>query len=381
METFISAQLTNVRKEMMFMNKMGISLYPQHSTPEKDDAYMALAARYGFKRIFTCLLSGKGEREEIISTFTDFMDRAHRYQFEVAVDTNPEIFSKLGATPFDLKPFADMGVDIIRLDGHFGSTEDVAITRNPYHIAVEFNSSQNMDLELLLERGADRHNMITCHNFYPQRYTGMGFERFRYLAGKYKKAGFRTAAFVSSHNENTFGPWPVSEGLPTCEMHRDLPIDLQMRHLLATGLIDDIIIGNCFATEDELCAMAQVDKSRITMKMNLADGVTDLEKSIVSQYRHFNRVDASDYMIRSSLPRLSCREVSIPPRVENRSHFTRGDVLVVNDNLAHYRGELEVVLQDIPNDGQRNRIGTITKAEQILLHMILPEYEFGFILN
>jgi len=158
-------------------------------------------------------------------------------------------------------------------------------------------------------------------------------------------------------------------------------LDLQMRHLLATGLIDDIIIGNCFATEDELCAMAQVDKSRITMKMNLADGVTDLEKSIVSQYRHFNRVDASDYMIRSSLPRLSCREVSIPPRVENRSHFTRGDVLVVNDNLAHYRGELEVVLQDIPNDGQRNRIGTITKEEQILLHMILPEYEFGFILN
>ena len=160
------------------MHKFGISLYPQHSTPEKDDAYMALAAKYGFQRIFTCLLSGKGEKEEIIATFTDFMSRAHKYNFEVAVDTNPEIFAKLGATPLDLKVFADMGVDIIRLDGHFGEVEDIAITRNPYNIRIEFNASQNMDLNLLVERGANRHNVITCHNFYPQKYTGLGFERF-----------------------------------------------------------------------------------------------------------------------------------------------------------------------------------------------------------
>ena len=53
------------------MHKLGISMYPQHSTPEQDNAYMALAAKYGFQRIFTCLLSGKGEKEQIIATFTD----------------------------------------------------------------------------------------------------------------------------------------------------------------------------------------------------------------------------------------------------------------------------------------------------------------------
>lgn len=363
------------------MHKLGISLYPQHSTPEKDNAYMALAAKHGFQRIFTCLLSGKGEREEIISTFTDFMNRAHRYNFEVAVDTNPDIFEKLGATPFDLKPFADIGVDIIRLDGNFGSTEDIAITRNPYHIAIEFNSSQNLDLDLLLERGADRHNIVTCHNFYPQRYTGMGFERFHDLASKYKKSGFRTAAFVSSHNADTFGPWPVREGLPTCEMHRDLPIDLQMRHLLSTGLIDDIIIGNCFAAEDELRAMAAVDCSRITMKLSLAEGVTASEKHIVSNFRHFERVDSSAYMLRSSMPRLEYRSTSIPHRPVEKPYFTRGDVLVVNDNLSYYRGELQVALCDIPNDGQRNLVGAIPAQECILLDAIKPEYEFGFIVD
>lgn len=363
------------------MHKLGISLYPQHSTREQDDAYMALAAKYGFKRIFTCLLSGKGEKDEIIATFTDFMSRAHQYGFEVSVDTNPEIFAKLGATPFDLKVFADMGVDIIRLDGHFGATEDIAITRNPYHIPIEFNASQNMDLDLLIERGANRHHVITCHNFYPQKYTGLSFERFQYLTNKYKKDGFRTAAFVSSHNQNTFGPWPVSAGLPTCEMHRTLPIDLQVRHLLATEQIDDILIGNCFATEDELKAMAHVDQNRITMKIDVCDGATEQEKHILSGYRHFARGDASAYMIRSSLPRLDCRDVAIAHRPESKPFFTRGDVVVVNDNLKHYRGELEIVLQDMPNDGERNLVGVIPEEERILLDFVKPEYEFGFILD
>lgn len=363
------------------MHKLGISVYPQHSTKEKDEAYIALAAKYGFRRIFTCLLSGKGEKEEIFKTFSDFMTMAHKYDMEVAVDTNPEIFQKLGATPFDIKVFADMGVDIIRLDGHFGSTEDIAITRNPYHIPIEFNASQNMDLDLILERGANRSGIVTCHNFYPQRYTGLSWERFLYLSKKYKKSGFRTAAFVSSHNTDTFGPWPVSAGLPTCEMHRNLPIDLQLRHLLATELIDDVIIGNCFATEEELKAMSEVDLNKISMRVDLVPDITEQEKKIVTGYRHFTRVDASDYMLRSSMPRLDCCDVSFPHRTDARAFFQRGDVLIVNDNLKHYRGELEVVLQDIPNDGERNLVGVIPEEELILLDLVRPEYEFGFICN
>ena len=49
---------------------------------------------------------------------------------------------------------------------------------------------------------------------------------------------------------------------------------------------------------------------------------------------------------------------SIPYRDPGKKFFTRGDVLVVNDNLAHYRGELEIVLTEIPNDGERNLVAT-----------------------
>lgn len=49
------------------MHKLGISVYPEHSTPEKDQAYMETAAGYGFTRIFTCLLSVQKAKEEIIT--------------------------------------------------------------------------------------------------------------------------------------------------------------------------------------------------------------------------------------------------------------------------------------------------------------------------
>ncbi|MEY8355496.1 MupG family TIM beta-alpha barrel fold protein [Lachnospiraceae bacterium 54-53] len=361
------------------MHKLGISVYPEHSTKSETEAYIKLAAGYGFSRIFTCLLSVKKAKEELLKEFGEFMDLAHNHGFEVAVDTNPAVFAYLGATPFEIKAFADMGVDIIRLDGHFGEMEDIAVTRNPYGIPVEFNGSANMDLDLLTERGADRWNMVTCHNFYPQRYTGLGWKRFLYLTEKYKKSGFRTAAFVSSQNEDTFGPWPVKAGLPTCELHRGLPIDLQVRHLLASNMIDDVIIGNCFATEEELKSMSEVDRSKVTFRIKLEETCSGEELGILFEYRHLSRGDSSDYMMRSSGHREKFRNETIPCRKAEQDFFHRGDVLVVNDHLAHYRGELEIVLQDMPNDGERNLVGRIPEEEFILLECLMPEHEFGFI--
>ncbi|MES9740291.1 MupG family TIM beta-alpha barrel fold protein, partial [Peribacillus frigoritolerans] len=37
------------------MRRLGISIYPEHSTPDKDKQYIKLAHSYGFERIFTCL--------------------------------------------------------------------------------------------------------------------------------------------------------------------------------------------------------------------------------------------------------------------------------------------------------------------------------------
>ena len=361
------------------MRRLGISVYPEHSTPEQDAAYMEMAAKYGFSRIFTCLLSVEKDAEATKAEFGSFVKRAHELGFEVAVDTNEEVFERLGATPFDLTPFVQMGVDVIRLDGHFGDHGDIMITRNRAGIAVEFNASSNLALDMLIERGADARNMVTCHNFYPEPYSGLSEETLIARSHMYKDLGLQVAAFVSSQQESTFGPWPVSAGLPTCEDDRHRAIDLQMRHLIATNLVDDILVGNCFASEGELAAMAAVDKSRTTMRVEFEPGVSDVERSIVFDFDHATRGDASAYMLRSSWHRGEFRNRSVAPRVCDKAVFGRGDVLIVNDNMAHYRGELEVALRDMANDGTRNLVGHVPAEELFLLDYIKPEYPFGFV--
>ena len=79
----------------------------------------------------------------------------------------------------------------------------------------------------------------------------------------------KVAAFVSSQEEGTYGPWPVNEGLCTLEIHRDLPIDVQARHLFATRLVDDVIIANAYASEEELSTLSKIDPGKLTLRLIL----------------------------------------------------------------------------------------------------------------
>lgn len=365
------------------MHKLGISVYPEHSTPEKDYEYMKLAAKYGFSRIFTCLLSVNKPKEEIISEFSDFVSKAHELGFVVAADTNPHVFKHLGATPYDLSVFAQMGLDIIRLDGNFGDLEDRLITRNPQGIKIEFNGSSDTSVDHLIRHGADPRNILICHNFYPEKYTGLSREVFARFNYKWKGLGLHTAAFVSSNNKDTYGPWPVYNGLCTMEIDRGLPIDVQVRHILATEFIDDILIGNAYASEDELKAMSEVDMTKTNVTIEIVDGLCETEMKVLRDYHHAGRTDASEFLIRSSMPRLDCKNDSIPYRNCGQDVFHRGDVTVVNDNLGHYRGEVEVILKDIPNDGERNLVGKIPQNEMMIVDLMEenPDHFWDFLIR
>lgn len=383
------------------MHKLGISVYPDKTPMEEVYAYMEKAASLGFSRIFTCFLSiPEEERESYMVQFKEFMAKAHELGFEVAADTNPAVFEIIGATPDNLKPFADLGLDIIRMDGNFGTQGDIQLTRNPYNIKIEFNASMDAGVELLINQGGNKDQMIMCHNFFPERYTGLDFDLFQDFNRYWKELNLHTAAFVSSNNDNTIGPWQVFCGLPTVEIMRGLPIDLQARYLLATGDVDDILIGNYPATEAELEALSKINYQALEIKVDEVAEITDNEKLIMYDFGpHWDRYDHSSFMLRSSFPRIKFKEKksvqdlyvesesmnkelksqSIPYRDPGKKFFTRGDVLVVNDNLAHYRGELEIVLTEIPNDGERNLVATVRPEELMLLDFIKPGQHFKII--
>lgn len=363
------------------MGKLGISIYPEHSDRERDFAYMELAAKYGFSRIFTCLLSASRDVEVVKREFGGFLQKAHELGFEVSVDTNPEVFEALGATPSDLSVFHELGVDIIRLDGHFDDFQDALLTRNPYGIKIEFNGSSDTNVGRLIEHGADRRHMTICHNFYPERYSGLSQKTFDRFNANWRALGLTLAAFVTSQQPETFGPWPVYQGLPTLEGDRTLPIDAQTRHMVACGVVDDILIGNAFASEEELKRMASVNLDNATIKIDPVEGLSEAERDAVFAHKHAGRNDASEYYIRSSFPRLDFKNTSIPARACEKKTFTRGDVLVVNDNLSHYRGEVEIVLTEIENDGQRNLVGRVAETDVRILDELekRPDHIFEII--
>lgn len=361
------------------MHKLGISVYPEKEEPQEMYAYMREAAQLGYSRIFTCFLSVQESKEEMVKKFTEFMREAHRLGFEVAVDTNGQVFRKLQATCNDLSVFSQMGVDILRLDESFGTAGDVAITHNPYGIKIEFNGSVDQGVNTLIACGALAEQMTICHNFYPERYSGLAFSHFQALNKHWKSLHLRTAAFVSSNQKHTHGPWNVFCGLPSVEDMRNLPIDLQARYYLWSRNVDDLIIGNAFASHDELVSLSQVKWQRLQLTLCEAPGLSLAEKEILyTHHNHQNRLDYSDYFIRSSEVRTHYTNASIPARNQAKEVFHKGDVLIVNDHLAHYRGELEIALKDIPNDGERNYVGSIVPEEIGLLDLLAPGEFFEF---
>ncbi len=362
------------------MHKLGISVYPDKSDLDEVYAYVKRASELGYTRIFTCFLSvDKQTRSEYFKVFKNFSQYCHELGFELAVDTNPEIFAEIGATPTNLQPLIDLGVDIIRLDGDFSLQDNILISRNQDNIKIEFNASMNAGLDNMIASGGNRDAIQVCHNFYPERYTGLDLQLYQDLNQKWKDLNLVTAAFVSSNNENTIGPWQVFCGLPSVEIHRGLPIDLQARHLIALGQIDDILIGNYPATDEELVALSKVNWQYLEFKVDLEEGASDLEKEILLDFfPHMDRPDYSSFMIRSSYPRIKYKGKEIPHRPVEKEYFEPGDIVIVNDNLAHYRGELQIVLDYIKNDGERNLVATIPSEEMALVEAFKPGIYFYF---
>ena len=360
--------------------KWGISLYPEHSTVERDCAYIEAAAAHGFSRIFSCLLSVEGDPEQVKRESAELTACAHENGMEVVFDVAPNVFSRLGISYDDLSFFHEIGADGIRLDEPFQPSQVADMTRNPYGLMIELNAScADGILAATLTHDPDRARLISCHNFYPQRFSGLDTAFFERESAAVRELGVNLAAFIGIPRADAFGPWPLKEGLVTLECHRDLPLDFQARHLSAMGLVDDIIISNCFATEEELASIGQIDRSLVQLRPLADAGITENELAIVRYAKHKVRGDLSPYLLRSTWSRVEFADLDVPARPVGRD-LKRGDVVVVNNASPRYKGELQLVLRDMPDDGTRNVVGTLPEHEQMLLPYLDSWTRFGVLL-
>ena len=385
------------------MPTLGVSVYPDIRPLDEIADYLRLAARYGYTRVFSSMFSVEGTPAEVLEYFRKLNAVAHECGMRTSLDINPECMARLGATPTDLSVFQSIDCDILRMDGAYGEDDNVAMLMNPYGMQIEYNASalQPEAIEALVARGVDKSRILACHNFYPQRYTGMRWNKFRAVNDRIRALDVRIGAFVASQAPGTHGVWDAICGLPTVERMRDYPADLAARLITAAGTTD-VFFGNAYASERELAAVAEalafVQPSFAREKARAAyDGLrsfffpdgnagelaqrkvrveplydlTPVEREILFDFfPHVDMGDSSEYIWRTRMERVVFAGESIPPRRYVGSHFQPGDVTIVNDNYKHYAGEVQVVLEPIVNDGTRNLVARIDAEEMIMFDLI-----------
>ncbi|KYC84161.1 DUF871 domain-containing protein [Heyndrickxia sporothermodurans] len=357
------------------MRQLGISVYPQYGTVKEQIDYLEKASSYGFTRMFTCLMSASEEKD--LHTLKVLLAKANELGFEIIADVSPSVFQDLNLSFRDLGYFKELGLSGLRLDLGFSGLEESIMSLNEYGLKIELNMSQGTNyLEQILSYSPNKHTLIGCHNFYPRKYTGLSREHFIKCSKQYKEHGIRTAAMISSSHAK-YGPWPVQEGLPTLEEHRYLPITVQAKDLYNTGLIDDLIIGNSFASDEELKQLSELNRYLLELSVDFVPNVSELEKKIALEKIHVNRGDVSAYVIRSTESRVQYKQESIP--AHDTQSIKRGSVTIDNDHYERYKGELHIALQEMENEGKTNTIGYIVKEETFLLNKIRPWQKFRLV--
>lgn len=360
------------------MKKLGISIYPDKADEKEVKDYIDLASKYGFTRIFSCLLSAEEDKQEIVKKFKNINSYAKSKGFEIIVDVAPNIFPKLGASYTDLSFFKEILADGLRLDVGYTGNEEALMTFNEQGLIIEINMSNDTHyVDTIMDFIPNKNKLYGCHNFYPHKYFGLGIEYFMKCTENFTKYGLNTAAFISSGVDNSFGPWLVREGLPTLEMHRNMPIDVQFKHYLAMGNIDDIIISNCYASEDEFKSIASLRRDMLTFDIKFVDNIPGVEKKIVLEEQHYNRGDKNEYAIRSTQSRVKYKKHNFL-LFNPKDNIEIGDVIIESAEYGHYAGELQIATKPMKNSGKSNVIGSISQDEIFLLDYIKPWQKFAF---
>ncbi len=361
--------------------RLGISLYPEFASAEENFDYLRRAAAHGFDVLFLALLGADGTYEEVVERYLPYTRLAHELGFEIFCDVNPMVLKRLGVGismfqgGIDLTFFKELGIDAMRLDLGMSDLEEAALAKNADGIKVCINGAAVTDhVGALLSCGAPREALVGCHNYYPHRYTGVSLDYFMRGTEHWAKRGMRLQAFVSSDAPEAFGPWSVTEGLPTLEMHRDLPIEVQLKHFVMMGCVSDVLIGNCFATDDELAAMERANSDRVRFTTRLVDGLPQDMARRLGMNLSVRGDCTSGYMIRT----LESRMDPAPVEPFNTVDIERGDVIIDNRLYGQYAGEVQIALAPMKNSGKTNVVGHIDDCEHVLLDYLAAGTRFAF---
>ncbi|QEH61551.1 hypothetical protein SCHIN_v1c03540 [Spiroplasma chinense] len=360
--------------------QIGISIFPEQSSFEKDKEYLDKAKKLGYSVVFTSVLHFVGQEndKQKANMVLKSLKYAKEIGFYTILDVEYLSMELIGISVNDVSKCKEYGIDCLRLDSPSLPAEIANITHNKAKVDIQLNMSNNDSLiDNVMDYQPIRSRLSGCHNFYPLKYTALPFDYFTQANQRYLKYRLSTAAFVASHNGEMTSAVGQKE-LPTLEMQRDLEISTQAKILFYTDEIDTVLIGNAYATDQELEQLASIDFDEITFDLNLPEQVSEVEKNILL-YPHFRRGDICEFFVRSTFSRVEFKNEQVIPRPTKKT-FNVGDIVIINDNDKKYKGEVHIILKnDFENENERyNYVGQISESEMFLLSFIKPWTHFRF---
>ncbi|AHI54289.1 hypothetical protein SSABA_v1c08900 [Spiroplasma sabaudiense Ar-1343] len=364
----------------MFERRLGIAVYPEKMEMQAMKEYIDKAVKNNFSILWSALLQldlNDNNSKTILKKYQEVFAYARSKSMKVTIDVNTRILKEIDFKN-DLDFFVDLGVDVIRFDSPIEAINLSKLTFNDHNISIELNMDNNDFLvNDVLSYKPIYHRVRGSHNFYPQKNCGLTDDYYFETSKKFRALGLRTTAFVSSLNNQKVSNWEIDDNCCTLESLRGKDITTQVTALWASEMTDDIIISNAYATNQELEELGKLDRYIPEIKINLEKSATKIDKQILEHEIHFRRGDVNPMFIRSTQSRVKFKAENFPV-IKATQDFKKGDIVIGNNDFGLYKGELQLIINEVEKDSRKNLIAKVLSDQLFLLDYIKPWTRFKF---
>lgn len=360
---------------------VGASFYVGIPGSTKKSAYdcVSLAADQGITKFFTTVQMPEADIPGSIPELKRIGRLAREMNLSIMADAHPIAFGRVGGSVLDLSPFAEIGINAIRLDAGFTDEDTITLfetaKKQGFEIILNAGPMRHQSVQRLQDLGLDVQSRLACHNYYPRIESAMSGAYAEKQADLIHQYGMRVMAFVASQSNRRFMTY---EGLPTLERHRNLPPQIAARELLARGWADEVYIGDQTESVAELKAMrAIVEDPFVILRIRVNEAAGEAEKKIMLGRIHQHLPQEFEVSLRTRGDRQRPElELMVPlPEALPRP---RGTIAVDNVYYPRYAGELHVAKVDLPADPRTNVVGWIIEDDLPLIEAVQPGTRFAF---
>ena len=353
----------------------GITIYPGlDNSPEENMYLIETAASYGFTRALFVILLPDVDPARVREEIGILMQAARRCQMEIILSITPAVMKELDMRELRMKRFQMLGIHSVYLQD-FPMEEVAVLSRGSHGVRILINASTvtDEDAAALDEHGADLSRIEALHSCYAREGTGMSEEILIQKTVMLHHMGIRVGAFIPSTFRRRS---PICAGLPSLEMHRNLPAELAGRHYAAIGM-DSVFLSDSLPSKEEIAGLGRIRGNHVQLRVRLYTR-NSVQRSLLRS-TFTARMDEARDAVRASEGGSIAIAMGMRVAPEHTTLRDYGDVTIDNEQCTGYMGEVQIMKRPSPADRRVNVAAHVREEEAFLINYIIPGKKFRFL--